>query len=244
MHSYRYPSRLAAIYAALLIVLLGLCFYNGAGDLQYTVVWMIVLSPFLLFALCRLLITLLRRVEVGDDYIRYRGLLGSKTFEFSPEMELYVARGLFRCLLVCRLHWTVIRLRDDDGNRLRIALHWQAAEEIVEAIEAYQIRHALSVLQRAFAADEEIPFGWIAASPDEIRKKDKVISLEGDNRCEIGNGDFSIRQRKPDGSGRWWPLLSVPCQKIANLRLMCLLYGWQVDLSDAARRDYTPTISF
>jgi len=61
MHSYRYPSRLAAIYAALLIVLLGLCFYNGAGDLQYTVVWMIVLSPFLLFALCRLLITLLRR---------------------------------------------------------------------------------------------------------------------------------------------------------------------------------------
>jgi len=135
MHSYRYPSRLAAIYAALLIVLLGLCFYNGAGDLQYTVVWMIVLSPFLLFALCRLLITLLRRVEVDDDRIRYRGLLGSKTFEFSPEMELYVARGLFRCLLVCRLHWTVIRLRDDDGNRLRIALHWQAAEEIVEAIE-------------------------------------------------------------------------------------------------------------
>ena len=116
MHSYRYPPRLAAIYAALLIVLLGLGFYNGEGDPQYTAVWMIVLSPFLLFALCRLLITLLRRVEVGDDYIRYRGLLGSKTFEFSPEMELYVARGLFRCLLVCRLHWTVIRLRDDDGN--------------------------------------------------------------------------------------------------------------------------------
>ena len=170
MHSYRYPPRLAAIYAALLIVLLGLGFYNGAGDLQYTVVWMIVLSPFLLFALCRLLITLLRRVEVDDDRIRYRGLLGSKTFEFSPEMELYVARGLFRCLLVCRLHWTVIRLRDDDGNRLRIALHWQAAEEIVEAIEAYQIRQALPALQRVFAADEEIPFGWIAASPDEIRK--------------------------------------------------------------------------
>ena len=80
MHSYRYPPRLAAIYAALLIVLLGLGFYNGEGDPQYTAVWMIVLSPFLLFALCRLLITLLRRVEVGDDYIRYRGLLGSKTF--------------------------------------------------------------------------------------------------------------------------------------------------------------------
>jgi hypothetical protein len=244
MNSYRYPSRLVITYAALLIILLGLCFYNGAGDLQYTVVWMIVLSPFLLFALCRLLITLLRRVEVDDDRIRYRGLLGSKVFGFSPEMELYVARGLFRCLLVCRLRWTVIRLRDDDGNRLRIALHWQAAEEIAEVIETYQIRHALPALQRAFAADEEIPFGWIAASPDEIRKKDKVVPLEGDNRCEIGNGDFSIRQRKPDGSGRWWSLLSVPCQKIANLRLMCLLYGWQVDLSNAARRDYTPPISF
>lgn len=244
MNSYRYPSRLVITYAALLIILLGLCFYNGAGDLQYTVVWMIVLSPFLLFTLCRLLITLLRRVEVDDDRIRYRGLLGSKAFEFSPEMELYVARGLFRCLLVCRLRWTVIRLRDDDGNRLRIALHWQAAEEIAEVIETYQIRHALPALQRAFAADEEIPFGWIAASPDEIRKKDKVVSLESDNRCEIGNGDFSIRQRKPDGSGRWWPLLSVPCQKIANLRLLCLLYGWQVDLSEAACRDYTPSFIF
>ena len=238
MNSYRYPSRLVITYAALLIILLGLCFYNGAGDLQYTVVWMIVLSPFLLFALCRLLITLLRRVEVGDDYIRYRGLLGSKTFEFSPEMELYVAR------IGYPISGTDVSLRDDDGNRLRIALHWQAAEEIVEAIEAYQIRQALPALQRAFAADAEIPFGWIAASPDEIRKKDKVVSLEGDNRCEIGNGDFSIRQRKPDGSGRWWSLLSVPCQKIANLRLMCLLYGWQVDLSNAARRDYTPPISF
>ena len=244
MNSYRYPSRLVITYAALLIILLGLCFYNGAGDLQYTVVWMIVLSPFLLFTLCRLLITLLRRVEVDDDRIRYRGLLGSKVFEFSPEMELYVARGLFRCLLVCRLRWTVIRLRDDDGNRLHIALHWQAAEEIAEVIETYQIRHALPALQRAFAADEEIPFGWIAASPDEIRKKDKVVSLESDNRCEIGNGDFSIRQRKPDGSGRWWPLLSVPCQKIANLRLLCLLYGWQVDLSEAACRDYTPSFIF
>ena len=81
MHSYRYPPRLAAIYAALLIVLLGLGFYNGAGDLQYTVVWMIVLSPFLLFALCRLLIALLRREEVSDDYIRSHGILGSKPFE-------------------------------------------------------------------------------------------------------------------------------------------------------------------
>lgn len=242
--TYRNPPHFAAIYGVLLLGMLtyGLFFFDE--DPRYIMVWMIVFSPVLLFLLCRLLINLLRRAEVHDDHIRYRGLFGSKTFTFSPEMQLYIARGLYRCLVVFRPQWTTIRLYDADGNRLRIALHWQAAEEIVEAIEAYQIRHSLPALQRAFAAGEEIEFGWIACSEDEIRKKDKIVSIEGDNRCDIANGDFSVRKRKADGSRAWRPLLSVPCQKIANLRLMCRLYGWEVDLSEIARRDYTPPFAF
>ena len=227
---YRNPPRLAVIYAILLFVLIATCIYNGENDLPFTIVLLLVSSPLLLFALYRLLTSLLRRAKVFDDRICYRGLLGSKTFEFSPEMELYVARGLYRLLVVFRPHWTVIRLRDDDGNRLRIALHWQTAEDIVAAIEEYQIRHTLPALQRAFAAHEAIVFGWLTSSSDEISRKNKVVSLDDDCDCDIANGDFSVRQRKADGSRAWWPLLSVPCQKIANLRLFCLLHGWNVDL--------------
>jgi len=71
---YRNPPRLAVIYAILLFVLIATCIYNGENDLPFTIVLLLVSSPLLLFALYRLLASLLRRAKVFDDRICYRCL--------------------------------------------------------------------------------------------------------------------------------------------------------------------------